>query len=1678
MAEQLKIITGTKDEMYGELLPQIEEVISDESDMIANMANVAAMLHETFHFWWTGFYRVVPTNDNPDGSTLVLGPFQGPLACTRIRKGRGVCGTAWKEVRTQVVPDVEQFPGHIACSSASRSEIVVPLVKDDKVSAVLDIDSTELNTFDETDRFWLEKIANLIMRNVTIILFAVLLFPSILTAQTMKEWDDVSIIQLNREVSHDLSIPFSSADAAKTLDLAQSPYFLDLNGTWKFHWSGLPTGVPSGFFAQDYDDSSWDNITVPYPWQVYAVRKNKSWDKPLYVNTSYPFTYTDTYSVMADRSSYWTYSGNKKNPVGCYRRTFTLPEGWKDRKTFIRFCGAGHAYYVWVNGLFAGYAEDSYLPSEWDITDKVQEGENTVAVQCFRFSSGSFLECQDYWRLTGITRDVYLYSTPNDYIKDFFFTTTSLRSGNTGAAAKVQYNISSSDINGLTLLTTISDGTTELKQLSKTITSASGSQTISIDGIEPWSAETPKLYDLTLTLMRDEEVIDIRSCKIGFRTVSIRNDGALLINGKRVIFHGVDRHDFSQETGRTVSREEMLQDIFTMKRLNVNAVRTSHYPNNPYFYELCDKYGLYVLAEADVECHGNMGLSSVELFRAPMVERNERQVRTLRNHVCIFGWSGGNESGGGNNFQYVMEAIKKLDTSRITHYEGNSSWSDVTSTMYGSYSNMLNTAVSRQKGYKSGTKQKPHVQCENTHSMGNAMGNQKDMYSDIYEPYPAMTGEFVWDWKDQGLRMPISGKVNQYYWAYGGDFGDIPNDGAFCCNGVVLPDCTPTAKSYNMKAVYQPLDVIMKDSIAGTFWLKNKLQQKNLDNVDVRYSIMQDGIEIKGGLLPDIDIAPYDSVMVTIPLDDIALLPEHEYYIRFSTTQREATPWAEAGYEVAVSGAVLRKATARNSYQYQGTDSISVTQSSTTCTVSGKDFTATFTQGTLSKYVYKGITLISTALKLNTFRAPTENDHTQEGNWEALGVRTLSLTRGNFNITEDEHHKWVDLMVTNQYKTSTNAITFSVQQRFRVFPDGTIAVSTITTPNVDGQILPKLGFRFEMPNSCNQLTWFGRGPLDNYVDRKDASLPGIWHSTVAEQWTDFIRPQETGNKEDVRWLAIQRQTGEGLVFSSPQQMATTVGNWRAEEIYTNRGTRVKHPYEMTSVRNTVVCLDAWNRALGNASCGPDVLAKYERKNAQTPFSFIIQPVDTHITDQELTALACLGSPVCDPVLMKADRYGNVHLSTTTQGATIHYKKINPDGTEEEGTLTESDNNPVDMRKGGTLIAYATCDGLADGLETTQQFGLFVDKRDWSIVSYDSQQGGKEIATNAIDDDENTIWHTMYNPSTPDCPHELVIDMGHTYRINTFSYKGRIDGSNGRVINYEVYFSNHPKIWGEPAASGSFSDVSDIQTVSISGKPEARYMRFVAKSVVNNNKYASAAELYIGAESMVEDRPSELTPIVSSHKYRIREVDSNLCLHYQTNDNEGHFCLGQFDENDNNYQFTFTPATGFSALYKLRGGTHYMCVDSSTSWRIISTTKAPTDANGYMQVEQLDNGKVHLRAGWQNSYHVGFDKKTSGSYVYANKSSPGVFVLEDITLEKETDIDDVYGSEELGLLQSEGTLRIIAPAKSTLSVYSLAGQLITNLRLAGSCYLPLALPKGTYIIKLSYNSESRIMKINK
>jgi beta-galactosidase len=1045
-----------------------------------------------------------------------------------------------------------------------------------------------------------------------------------LTLTAQNEWDDVSITQVNREAAHTLSIPFGTeVDAFNGKSLEESPWYLSLNGVWKFKWAPDPARKPADFHVNTFDDSAWDNIDVPSVWQVYGMRNGKNWDKPLYVNFRYPFTYTDTYSVMADRPADWTYNNNIKNPVGSYRRSFTLSENWAGRDVYIRFNGAGPGYYLWINGTQVGYSEDSYLPSEFNITDYVQSGENTIAVQVFRFTSGSFLECQDFWRLTGISRDVFIWSAPKTQIRDYFFT-TDLDAEYQHAQVSIDVKLTGEALTDANLKATIAiNGATMASQVLENAVVGNNTFTFIVANPDKWSAETPNLYDLTLELKNGDTTVDIRGGKVGFREVGIGPRGELLVNGKRMVFHGVNRHDHSEIGGRTLTREEMENDVKLMKRLNINAVRTSHYPNNPYFYELCDQYGLYVLAEANVECHGNTGLSKVEAFRKPMVERNENHVLWMRNHVAIILWSYGNESGNGNNFQYVENAIKALDRTRLTHYEGNSQWADVSSTMYANVNSIKNIGESRMKE----ASPRPHIQCENSHAMGNAMGNVREFFN-LYEKYPALTGEFIWDWKDQGLRMPVpNSTTGETYWAYGGDFGDHPNDDSFCTNGVVFADYTISGKSYNTKKIYQPVD--FRKISNQQFVFKSKLAFASTAEYDVTYSVLEDGKVIRTVPLNDFVLAAGDSTEITInPLPENAKA-DAEYFIRFSVKQKNATWWAEAGYEVAGEQFQLKNAV-KQPYQLTSSANLNLQEASDKLVVTGLNFSAEFSKlkGTLSRYVLNGKALINQPLMLNVFRLPTENDKAQTSNWDAMGLRTMTLKPGSWQVETTD--SLITLSITNEY----NAVApnhFTVRFAFSVSADGVVFINSLIDPLNKQAILPRIGFRLEMPAEFENLSWFGRGPWESYPDRKEAAFEGLYKSTVSEQWESYVLPQETSNKEAVRWMALSNAAGTGLLYVAADKMSASATHFRPEDLYTNRSMRAKHTYQAAFCENTVVSLDAQMRGLGNATCGPDVLDQYELKAKTTPFSFMILPfADVKNVDQ-LVEKSRVGMPAGVPV---------------------------------------------------------------------------------------------------------------------------------------------------------------------------------------------------------------------------------------------------------------------------------------------------------------------------------------------------------------------------------------------------------------------------------------------------------------
>ena len=1409
--------------------------------------------------------------------------------------------------------------------------------------------------------------------------------------QFLRDLQDPNRLHIGREDPRASLIPFLCEKSALAGDRAFSACYRLLNGTWDFCYA--PTGdAPERFQDVDYDyaDGGWDELPVPSNWQMHG------YDVPHYTNVAYPIPFDPPY--VPD-----------ENPVGCYRRLFTLPQGWDDREVFLNFDGVNSAFCVWVNGLFVGYSKVSHMPSEFDITPYLTEGENVMALQVYRFTSGSFLECQDYWRLTGITRDVYLWSAPKTHIRDFFFRTTALKANNTEADAALTVSLSGSAASNASIEAKLMDGSRVLATQSATTDAKSNAEIkfSGITGIKAWSAERPQLYDLVLSLKQGGKVTDLRTLKVGLRTVSVRADGALLVNGNRIIFHGVDRHSFSENGGRTLTKEEIETDILQMKRLNVNAIRTSHYPNNPYLYDLCDRLGLYVLAEADVECHGNMGLSSEEAFRQPMVERSVRQVLTLRNHASIIIWSAGNESGGGDNFRTVMDSIGRLDPTRLTHYEGNSTWSSVTSTMYGNLGSMESTGAGRLNDYKNGKSGiRPHVQCENTHAMGNSMGNQREFF-DIYEKYPAMAGEFVWDWKDQGLKVSARNQPLTFealgrkgltdvksildikkgeYWAYGGDFGDNPNDNNFCCNGVVLADNTPTAKSYNMKKIYQPLDFVMKDSLEGIFTLKNKLLQRALDDVVVYYSLLEDGIEYAHGTIDEINLAVGETADITLPEAKRAVAapnhPEAEYFVRFSARQKQATEWAEAGFEVATEEFQIRQATGRKPYAAPKADALQVTKAGTSVAVSGTDFSVTFTRGQLASYTLKGKKIITSPLTLQAFRLPTDNERGRTGTYDQMGVRNLKLTAGQFDVKETEGGKSVAISVTNTYTTS-GEYHFTVLQDFRVMADGTINVSAVIDPSPKGAELPRLGLRTELAKGTEQMRWLGRGPQDSYRDRKEAALVGLHHSRVSDEWTNYVLPQEQGNKEEVRWMALTDDAGQGIQVVAPEPIAVSAAHWRPEDNYTNGGDRKKHPYEVSFCEPTILNLDAYNRALGNASCGPDVIDKYRIRAAKTFLNFLIMPIADALSDQQLAERARVASPVCPPVRISSAK-GTVSLTCSNPDATIFYSV--------DGGQQQTYSKPFALPKGGLVRAFATARGLADSPANEERVPYYINKSKWKVSSCSSQQGGNEVAKNLIDEDPGTIWHTQYNPATPNCPHEVVIDMASYYRISHFVYQGREDMSNGRVARYEVYISNSISVWGAPVASGTLQNSSEEQVIELKSRPVGRYLRFIVLSTHDNKGYASAAELGILPEAEAE-KPELLSAAFgtgSTSYYYLRHKPSGLFLHYVEGSSEGAFALGKVTESnldDLSYVFHFGKVSGYTSYYTVNTR-QPVCYMTVSGWHVNATDKQDAaDHAQWIQTEQTAAATICLRGAEMDGKYFNFDRQTVGAFVYSDKSNP-------------------------------------------------------------------------------------------
>jgi beta-galactosidase len=1208
----------------------------------------------------------------------------------------------------------------------------------------------------------------------------------------VREWENPRINAINKEAPRSTLMPYESIAKAVKGDRTDSKWHKSLNGLWRFNWSPDPDSRPADFYKTDFDVSSWDRIEVPSNWQL------KGYGTPVYSNTRYLFEKNPPYVMGTPPASYTSFEA--RNPVGSYKTEFTVPGGWKDRQVFIVFDGVNAAFYLWLNGQKVGYSEDSRTPAEFNLTPYLKDGKNDLAVEVYRHCDGSYLEDQDFWRLSGIYRNVYLYAQPKLHIRDFFINTDLdefYRDATLRVDAQVinhQLGHAESPVLEVTLLDRASKtpviGTSvkgnfidsmlggqsykgePAKPATETI---GGQQEISysysktVPNPKKWSAEAPNLYTLILALKdREGGLIESVSCNVGFRSSEIK-DGQLLVNGKPIYIKGVNRHEHDPDLGHVVTREMMIKDIELMKQNNVNTVRTCHYPDVPEWYELCDEYGLYIIDEANIESHG-MGYGAESLAKQPEwldahMERTVAMVERDKNHPCVIIWSLGNEAGDGPNFVATSNWIKQRDPSRPVHYEqaGQKDHTDIVCPMYATIDWITNYAKRDQK--------RPLILCEYEHAMGNSLGNMHDYWVAI-ESYKHLQGGCIWDWVDQGLRkqpdikvlvkdlsttgvraelkgklvegpqgttavngylevpssdalditgshvtleawvkplanrqtdhQPIIAKGDEqyslkvkgneleffiydggwrtvnaplpenwfgqwhhvagsydgsllklylngsklkevrysgtirhsdhpvgigintqdrgrrfgghiakvrvynatlsedilksadrpresavlwldmnasdieeikpdpkvWYWAYGGDFGDHPNDGNFCCNGIVQPDRKPNPHMYEMKKVYQDIAVTAEDLAGGKVMVHNKYFFIPLDFVEAFWEVTENGVVIDNGTLGSIAVGPQENRAVTVPFKPIIAKPGCEYHLKVSFALKEKQPWGPKGHLMAWDQFELPfKALASAAVSLESMPELKVSESDTAVTVTGSDFAVAIdkSSGSIASWNYKGTSLVAAPLKPNFWRAPTDNDNGNNmtrrcGIWRTAGQNSLASEVSVSRLNPQA------VRITVQRSIPAKETTFATV--YTIYGSGDVLMDNTLTPDKDLPEFPRIGMQMEMPGEFRKMSWFGRGPQESYMDRLTGYAVGFYTENVYRPEHVYVRPQENGNKTDVRWAAWTNTKGTGLLAVGSPMIYASAWPYSMGDLE-----KARHIHELPSRETITVNID-------------------------------------------------------------------------------------------------------------------------------------------------------------------------------------------------------------------------------------------------------------------------------------------------------------------------------------------------------------------------------------------------------------------------------------------------------------------------------------------------------------------------
>lgn len=1005
------------------------------------------------------------------------------------------------------------------------------------------------------------------------------------------EWENPALLHEGTELPAATFAVFPNSELALTMDRSKSPFVKSLDGPWKFHWAPNPAGRPQTFWESGFDDSAWKTIPVPSNVEL------EGYGIPIYTNVNYPWAPVRPPLIPHDN-----------NPVSSYRKTFSVPESWDGREVFLTFDGVNSFFYLWVNGKKVGFSKDSRTPATFRLNPYLKKGENLLAVEVYRWCDGSYLEDQDFWRLSGIFRSVTLWSAPQVRIRDFEVRT------NLDAAYR------DADL-GISVWVKNSAAEARTVEVEAHLLDAAGREvfksTLSANDLAPgeekklhfhqkvtaplkWSAETPNLYTLLLSEKdASGKVLETIPCRVGFRTTEI-NGGQLLVNGMPVLIRGVNRHEFDPKLGHVMTKEIMIKDICLMKQNNINTVRTCHYPNVPLWYSLCDEYGLYVIDEANIESHG-MGYQEASLAKNPAwgpahMDRTVRMVERDKNHPSVIIWSLGNEAGMGVNFDETYKWLKQRDPSRPVLYAADGDFeqaetgpsTDIVCPMYATPEQALR--------YASQPKTRPFIQSEYSHAMGNSNGDIEAYWKPIYEGATQLQGGCIWDWADQGLETPVpASKQIEFlenprsvnldpklgtFFAYGGTFGPngIASDGNFCCNGLVSPDRVPHPGLAEVKKVYSPAQMRAVAPAAGEFEIKNWNDFLPLDAwLQGEWKLVAEGKVIQSGKIENLDIQPRESRKIQVPLQPFSAEPGVEYFLDVSLSLKADLPWAPAGHEIAWEQFALPVAQAQpEKAKMKSIPPLKVVRDEL-IQVSGPDFSAGFdpSSGLLVSIQSAGKELLESPLQPHFWRAPTDNDRgnkmpTELGiwrkaheTWTARSVKLDDSTPGQVIITVDGR------IAQGPY-----------QLAWMVFGNGEIRVEASFKPDAEKLLeLPRFGMQTTLRPGFDRLEWYGKGPHETYWDRQNARV-GVFQSLVKDQFFPYVKPQETGNHESVRWIALTDKSGVGLRAIGEPLLSANALHSTTEDLFCATNKENFYPYQLPHRETITLNLDLHQRGLG------------------------------------------------------------------------------------------------------------------------------------------------------------------------------------------------------------------------------------------------------------------------------------------------------------------------------------------------------------------------------------------------------------------------------------------------------------------------------------------------------------------